>query len=64
MFLPNIFGLVERLVNTAFLVPWTSFLLPNIGWFLAVTTVLDRAMDRQSLSLQNQESSFDYIIGE
>lgn len=59
--------MIERTVIGLMSLAFTSLVLPFIGQYmdplLTTTTIFDRQNDLNSLSKQNQDTTFDYIIG-
>jgi len=53
----------HQLFQTVILVPILTLLFQNRDRILSVTPIIDEHFDRLTLITQNQEASFDYIIG-
>jgi len=54
----------HQLIQTAIVLPILTLVIQNLDRLLSVTPIIDEQFDRLTLTTQNQETTFDYIIGE
>jgi len=54
----------HQLLHTAIIVPIVTLFIQLLDPLLSVTTIIDEQFDFRIVETQNQETAFDYIIGE